>query len=461
MDNEKTSIGVLNENITVLEKLYNQTLQNVNNNFDLFWTIIFGLAALFAAILIFLTRNTVNFGGGKMPLKAIGGEINSQSLNNNFSYLESEKLGKSELYYVDVHKYGAVGDGIVDDYSAIQAAINAAGNGIVQFKAKKYLITKPLIVPSKTVLKGTAAYWNSPNEGTRIEKKVSTKLTTPFSRLASNGKTDSYDVDAIIMLDHADSTYNVGVTIKNILLLGTSDSQRTYGIYAPRNTMLRLKNVHTLYCDYGFYTFNTWMSQLDHFTARQGITGVKFADDGSAFSTGTSILFNNCFSSYMSDAGYDVYGLYYSVFNSCGADFLKTAYRMNRSSITINSCGTENSNEAVSNWASQVTVNSMKTFNMIGATSGTTAYLSARQSGVTVFNACDFPAFNSAGGSTNYNIICDNGGKMQFNLTPKPTGAGTFISYSGGAVIIENDGNSIKKTYNDGSGVVTKSVSWV
>jgi hypothetical protein len=59
-----------------------------------------------------------------MPLTAISGEITSQKVNDNFSYLDSDKLGKSELPYV-----------LVSDYGTVQAAIDAlpatGGNVIV------------------------------------------------------------------------------------------------------------------------------------------------------------------------------------------------------------------------------------------------------------------------------------------------------------------------------------------
>ena len=76
-----------------------------------------------------------------MALKPIGGEITAQDLNNNFSYLESIGIGKNDLPYVNVRDYGAVGDGVIDDTAAIQAAINdvgAKGGGVVVFPPGEY-----------------------------------------------------------------------------------------------------------------------------------------------------------------------------------------------------------------------------------------------------------------------------------------------------------------------------------
>ena len=49
----------------------------------------------------------------------------------------------------DVRDYGALGDGVIDDTTAIQAAIDAAGTGIVFFPAGTYLVTSTLTVSTQ------------------------------------------------------------------------------------------------------------------------------------------------------------------------------------------------------------------------------------------------------------------------------------------------------------------------
>jgi hypothetical protein len=76
-------------------------------------------------------------------LKAIGGEIISQELNDNFSYLESEKMGKTELPFVNIMDYGAVGDGVINDtaaFNAAQDALVAQGGGVLKLPARTFLL---------------------------------------------------------------------------------------------------------------------------------------------------------------------------------------------------------------------------------------------------------------------------------------------------------------------------------
>src|SRR5574342_122199 len=89
-----------------------------------------------------------------MSLSTISGEIQSQPLNDNFSYLD----GKINDYgFINVKDYGAIGDGITDDTTAIQSALNT---GLVIFFPKGiYKITSTLnILLSGTRVIGSGQY---------------------------------------------------------------------------------------------------------------------------------------------------------------------------------------------------------------------------------------------------------------------------------------------------------------
>lgn len=67
------------------------------------------------------------------------------AVNNHAAFIDILLVGGPGIF--DVRQYGAVGDGVADDTSAIQSAINAAvvaGGGVVSFKAGIYRITAPL-----------------------------------------------------------------------------------------------------------------------------------------------------------------------------------------------------------------------------------------------------------------------------------------------------------------------------
>jgi hypothetical protein len=89
-----------------------------------------------------------------MPLTTISGEIQAQPLNDNFSYLESEKLGNIVYNVTDIN-YNAVGDGTTDDTLPIQAAINDAeslGGGIIFLPPEfTFLITGTLEISGNNI----------------------------------------------------------------------------------------------------------------------------------------------------------------------------------------------------------------------------------------------------------------------------------------------------------------------
>lgn len=82
-----------------------------------------------------------------MSLTTISGEIQAQPLNDNFSYLDTTKM-TSIVYNVKDSAYGAIGDGVTDDTTAIQAAINDVQDdgGIVYFPPGDYKITSELLI---------------------------------------------------------------------------------------------------------------------------------------------------------------------------------------------------------------------------------------------------------------------------------------------------------------------------
>ncbi len=135
---------------------------------------------------------------------------------------------------ITVSAYGAIGDGIVDDTAAIQAAIDAANNaggGTVTFEGKDYLITSSLVMYSAVSLVGvgsgqypTVANVADPNfialNKTRILVTSGFPSSTPMLSIVTPNSAE-YGLQSVsvqgIMFDCANiANYGIkAVTVKN------------------------------------------------------------------------------------------------------------------------------------------------------------------------------------------------------------------------------------------------------
>lgn len=80
------------------------------------------------------------------------------------------------LNFINVKDYGAQGDGVTDDTTAIQAAINAApSGGAVMIPAGVYLVTSTIQYPGNLTITGAG----DSAAGTTLRVKTGTALTTP------------------------------------------------------------------------------------------------------------------------------------------------------------------------------------------------------------------------------------------------------------------------------------------
>ena len=85
---------------------------------------------------------------------------------------------------VHVRDYGAIGNGVVDDGPAIQAAVNAlklAGGGILQFGPRIYRIASPVVINGVTVVLQGAGFTEGPNEGNGTWLRIDQTGFTPFT----------------------------------------------------------------------------------------------------------------------------------------------------------------------------------------------------------------------------------------------------------------------------------------
>jgi len=136
----------------------------------------------------------------------------------------------------NVLDFGAVGDGIADDTTAIQSAINSSTT--LELPAGTYKITATLTIPDNTTVYLRSGATISSTVGTAI------RMTCSYSTLKGEGwdsviKTASASTQGVVLLGHGDNTtvdsieYN---TIKDLKILG-NDSFGAVGAFEQQYTV--------------------------------------------------------------------------------------------------------------------------------------------------------------------------------------------------------------------------------
>jgi Pectate lyase superfamily protein len=223
---------------------------------------------------------------------------------------------------INVKDYGAVGDGITDDTVAIQFCLDGFIGKIIFLPTGVFIITKSLLLPAKTVLRGSSAL------GTNIKK--------------TTGSSDSSGIKSVLTLKSSSSPleYNNDCTVSDLFILGdyVEDGilkKTDYGIYADKCSTLKLDKVSIVNCNTGFYSsdcFLVFFNNINIFECGFGIT----ITNGTSF-TANTVYCINC------NVGYNFKNLRYSTLNSCandGASYINYYFETCQG-MTLNSCGAE------------------------------------------------------------------------------------------------------------------------
>jgi len=91
-----------------------------------------------------------------MVTKPTSGQLNwDATLNAALDDLQSQVTANLDVQVYPVDKHGAAGDGITDDWAAIQALLTAAPKGgVIQLGPKRYGLSAPLLIPPYVTLRG-------------------------------------------------------------------------------------------------------------------------------------------------------------------------------------------------------------------------------------------------------------------------------------------------------------------
>jgi pectate lyase-like protein len=369
--------------------------------------------------------------------------------------------------WYDVKAFGALGDGVTDDTTAIQSALDAAhtnttASGIVFFPRGTYKTSKPLVTYDNIWMMGTG------RNSSFIVKSTNTVGTSGSVLAPARVLSDNYNIDSIVSVLHGTSVYAYHWKITG-LYLKNSGTPSTYGIYSPRSSQFEVSDCYINNVGTGFYANDNWLGTIRHTTVDTANFGYRWADDGSGInSTGTAITLDNTWASNIALSGYNIFGLNYSSFNNTACDNLNAANADNANidlsyaaygfksaqNITLNGAGAEAIHGTVlSAQASVLSVNAMRALAVTGYTSaaGGPAYIFISSNGSVDMTASTFDAMTSPGSF--FNLLTQLGGMLTAKSTLLPSGGNTFNSFSGGSQVITISAGVI--THTNASGVTT------
>ena len=192
---------------------------------------------------------TITCAAGELPSPSSDGSDNGKvPIINGIKWELKDILGNGAA--LNVKDFGAKGDGVTDDTSAIQSAIDEAVSTLkmaVYIPAGTYIITTPLLIQtysnSDTSIDGVK-WWEGrapaligENKSTAIIKKTGDgKRTMPSTDLWPNGWGD---IDSVIILGREDGDERgTGAVITNLNIKNASPAAEHWGIYGDRSRCL-------------------------------------------------------------------------------------------------------------------------------------------------------------------------------------------------------------------------------
>lgn len=350
---------------------------------------------------------------------------------------------------LNVMQWGAIGNKITDDHPSIQAAEDFARplKRKVWFPepSVSYRINSPLIG-------GTFTNWEGEGRNLFIDKHGNTTSGLP-NRIAPErpAVSDVMDVDAILIIDHADNAFAAHVEIKNIYFRSstTNATPVEYGIYNPRTFFYNTDGVTVDGCDNGFFSYVAFQTTFKNpYAVNCTTAGYKWSDDGTGGGTGTSVVFTRPYSQNCG-RGYDIFGLVYSHIDTPSCDNASDICYLLSScnGVTITSLGMEvqsSGTHGILISGGRVTINGIDDRD----TSPSITKLELNAGARAIINTARFTDYTTPASA--FNLVVSGGSHLISNNFRLATNGNSFTSYGGGSTRVDTNDGVI--TFFDSSG---------
>ena len=263
-------------------------------------------------------------------------------------YWRSPKELKEDInaeYILNVHDYGAKGNGNTDDTAAIQAAIDDAVSTLamaVYFPAGTYIITSPLVIQtysdSDTTIDGVK-WWEGrapsligEHKSTTIIKKTGTATKTMPTVDTWSGGWGA--IDSVVILGREDGVEKgSGPVIQNLSLKNTSTSSDHWAIYGDRSRCtIEHCNIRTGSHGIRLHSFFNRLADL-YLVCSSNAIHIDY---------GTSTILERIFCSGVSNP-YIIKSAYSTLSAVCCDGGTGVIFDITGTGVTLNSCGSESS----------------------------------------------------------------------------------------------------------------------
>ncbi|WP_203362478.1 hypothetical protein [Bacillus sp. REN10] len=383
-------------------------------------------------------------------------KISEDMMDPNFVKKVNDTVEYLDDVSINIKKFGVVGDGIIDDTNALQAAFDYSSiHKAKVFNGDKnavFRITSPLYIQSHANI----------DLGHAEIRKVNNKKGEGSNLFfTAEGIIDYYTVDAHMIIKHQDNEYAENVKIKNVYFGSKHTNQwHEYGIFAPRLTNSEMDSIKG-----EAYKFNTlvkgftwWLiPTLDNLRQDGGFCVFHLDDDGSGAGGSTSIHSKQIVGTDMKNC-LKIFGLSYSVFDVPLVDYSREEafYIESSESLIFNSPSAEwlNSGEFLVMTNSKVVINSPRATEIKGSDIKETYLLSIDNGSSLVMNGGIFKDYISGNYAVNLPLVVNNDSHVTLNQTILPSNGNLYNPLTGGSTVTEINSNGISVKNSEGKGII-------